>query len=169
MQEIKSYENFPLWMTLASSLLLSIYAIGAFILAGFGISIAILYLLYCLVIEIRILKHSCVNCYYYGKICGLGRGKLGPLLFKKGDPKKFIEKKNSWFIMLPDFMVVVFPIIGGILFLIWEFSWLLVAILTGLIIIFFGGNAIIRGSIACKYCKQREIGCPADELFSRKK
>jgi hypothetical protein len=27
----------------------------------------------------------------------------------------------------------------------------------------------VRGHIACKYCKQREIGCPAQRLFDRTK
>jgi hypothetical protein len=28
---------------------------------------------------------------------------------------------------------------------------------------------MIRGSIACKYCKQRELGCPAEQMFAKKK
>jgi F0F1-type ATP synthase membrane subunit c/vacuolar-type H+-ATPase subunit K len=30
------------------------------------------------------------------------------------------------------------------------------------------GNGYIRGNLTCKYCKQREIGCPAEQLFSKK-
>ncbi|MFH1684097.1 MAG: hypothetical protein ABIA67_04360 [Candidatus Margulisiibacteriota bacterium] len=26
----------------------------------------------------------------------------------------------------------------------------------------------LRGSLACKFCKQRELGCPAEQLFSKK-
>lgn len=136
-------------------------------MAGFGIIFSVLYLLYCIWIEIEILRKSCVNCYYYGKICGLGRGKLCPFFFKKGNPEKFAEMELSWFKMLPDFMVIIFPIIGGIIFLLKDFNWLIVAILTILVIVYFGGNAIIRGSFACKYCKQREIGCPAEKMFSK--
>ena len=29
------------------------------------------------------------------------------------------------------------------------------------------GNAIVRGSLACKHCMQRELGCPAEKLFSK--
>jgi uncharacterized membrane protein len=48
MEEPKSYENFPIQIALLSNLVaISIYAIGAYILVGFGILLSILYLLYC--------------------------------------------------------------------------------------------------------------------------
>jgi len=28
---------------------------------------------------------------------------------------------------------------------------------------------LARGSLTCKYCQQRELGCPADLLFTKKK
>ena len=73
------------------------------------------------------------------------------------------ERYYTWF---SDF----FPSsIGGIILLIFSFSWLIVVLLVVLVFLGFGGNAVIRGSFACKYCKQREIGCPAERLFSKKK
>ena len=46
MEEPETYENFPVRIALLSNLVaLSIYALGAYILAGFGIVFAILYLL----------------------------------------------------------------------------------------------------------------------------
>ncbi|MDI6885002.1 MAG: hypothetical protein QMD22_01365 [archaeon] len=169
MEEPKTYENFPAWIPIVANLVtLSIYAIGAYILAGFGILFAILYLLYCLWIEIGILRRSCVDCYYYGKVCGLGKGKLCSVFFKKGDPQKFVEKEIPWAQLLPDFMVFIIPLAGGIILLVRAFTWLLVALLAIILILSFGGNAVIRGSFACKYCKQREIGCPAEQLFGSK-
>jgi hypothetical protein len=70
--------------------------------------------------------------------------------------------------MLPDFLVFIFPIIGGIVLLVRSFSWLLVVLLAVLIALSFGGNAVIRGQFACKYCKQREIGCPGAKAFGGK-
>ncbi|RZN37037.1 MAG: hypothetical protein EFT35_07065 [Methanophagales archaeon ANME-1-THS] len=169
MEAPKTYDNFPAWIAILSNLVsLSIYTLGAYILAGFGILFAILYLLYCLWLEVQILRKSCVDCYYYGKVCGLGKGKLCPLLFKQGDPKKFVEKEVTWAQILPDFMVFIIPLVGGIILLVRDFTWLLVALLIILGILAFGGTALIRGSFACKYCKQREIGCPAEQLFGGK-
>lgn len=154
-------------VVLSNLVSISIYAIGAYILSGFGILFSILYLFYCLWVEIGVLRGSCVNCYYYGKVCGLGKGKLCSLLFEKGNPQKFVEKEISWSKMLPDFLVFVFPIVGGIVLLVIDFNWLLTAILAVLVILSFGGNAVIRGSFACKYCKQRKIGCPAEKAFRK--
>jgi hypothetical protein len=170
MQKTQSYENFPLWIILLSNFVaLSIYALGAYILAGFGIWPAVLYLLYCLWLEFRLWKEGCVNCYYYGKFCGFGKGKLCSLFFKKGDPQKFVEKQFSWTDMLPDFIVPILPLVGGIVLLIINFNWPLLVMLAALIILYFSGNAVIRGSFTCKYCRQKEIGCPALELFGGKK
>ena len=165
-----TFENFPTWMALLSSLVsISIYAIGAYVLSGIGILFSILYLIYCLWIEIRVLRVACVNCYYYGRVCGLGRGRVCSLFFKRGDPRKFVEREASLRQILPDFMVSIFPIVGGIILLVRNFTWLLVAMLAILVILSFWGTAVIRGSFACKYCKQREIGCPAEKLFSKEK
>lgn len=170
MEEPETYENFPAWIAILSNLVsISIYVLGAYILAGFGILFALLYLLYCLWLEVRILRRSCVDCYYYGKVCGLGKGKLCALLFRKGDPQKFVEKEISWAHILPDFMVSIIPLAGGIILLVRDFTWLLAALLIILGFLSFGCTAVIRGSFACKYCKQREIGCPAEQLFGGKK
>ena len=170
MKGAKSYKNFPIWIVLLSNILaISIYVIGAYILAGFGVLFSALYLLYCLLMEIMVLRRSCVDCYYYGKVCGLGKGKLCPLLFKKGKPERFVKKEVSLFSVLPDFMVFIFPIVGGIILSIRNFTWLLVALMIILAVLSLGGNAVMRGSFVCKYCKQREIGCPAEKLFSKEK
>lgn len=168
MKELDSYESFPLRIVLLSNVVtIAIYAIGAYIFSGFGTWWAVLYLVYCGWIEVRVYRHSCVNCYYYGKVCGFGKGKLCSLLLKKGDPQKFVETQINWFDLVPDFMVFILPTIGGIVLLVTAFSWVVLALLAVLLVLSFGGNALVRGSFACKYCKQKEFGCPAEKLFSK--
>ncbi len=168
--ETRTYENFPAKIVLLSNTVaVLLYGLGAYIIGGLGIPFFILYLLYCLWLEVRVLKCSCVYCYYYGKVCGFGKGKLCSWLFKRSDPQHFAERKISWYDILPDMMVLLFPLIGGIVLLIKEFTWLLVVLLVILVFLSLGGNAIIRGSFVCRYCRQREIGCPAEKLFSGRK
>ena len=168
MQNNKAYDNFPIWIPLLSCVLsIAIYTLGAIIFYQLAILFTVLYLLYCLWIEFRILQKSCVNCYYYGKICGLGRGKLSPLFFKKGNPARFTETEISWKDLIPDFLVMIFPLVGGIIALIMDFTWLILVLMVVLAVLSFCGNAVMRGSLACKYCKQRELGCPAEQLFSK--
>jgi len=166
----KSYDNFPLWIPFIAILISVIsYGIGSIILSGFGIIFAVLYILYCICVEVMVIFRSCKNCWYYGRICGLGKGKIAPLYVKKGDTKNFADRDISMVHMIPDFMVVIFPLIGGIILLILDFSLYVLVLMIVLAVLFFSGTAFIRSTFTCKYCKQREIGCPADEMFSKKK
>ena len=166
MQKTQSFETFPIGIVvLTAAVAIAIYALGVYVLLGFGVLAAVLYALYCLAVEGLVLKRSCANCYYYGKRCGLGRGTLCALLFKRGDPRRFVEREASWADMLPDFLVVLLPIAGGIVLSIRDFTWLRVAALVLLVGLSFVGNAVSRGMFACRYCRQREIGCPAATLF----
>lgn len=160
------YENYP-WSTviLANLLSLSIYAIGAYIISSLGIGYAVVYLFYCLFLEIRLLKTGCANCYYYGKVCGFGKGKLSALLFEKGDNIQFSQRKLTWKDLIPDLLVTVLPLVAGIISLIYGFSWLTVALMIILLVLSTGGNALVRGRLTCGKCKQHELGCPAEELF----
>jgi len=170
MQEIKSCENFPIWIPLVAIFVSIIcYILGAIILVGFGIIVVILYLAYCLGVEMLVVFRSCKFCYYYNRVCGLGKGKIASLFTKKGDPKKFTERNVNPSDLIPDFLVTVFPIVGGVILLVLNFSFIRIGMIILLAILSFGGTAIIRGYLACKYCKQREIGCPAQQFFSKNK
>jgi len=169
MKDVISYERFPVPIVFLSNLLaVSIYAIGIYIMARCGILWVVLYLIYCGLFELRLLRYHCVNCYYYDKVCAFGKGKLSALLFKKGSPEKFAEKQIKWVDLLPDFLILLFPLIGGIVLLVTDFNWLILVLLILLLVLSFPGNAFIRGSFACKYCKQKELGCPAEKLFNKK-
>lgn len=167
-KSITPYENFPFPMVLFSVLVnISIYALGVVILSGFGNIMAAIYLLYCLGVEIHVMKMSCVDCCYYGRWCAFGRGKLAPLLFKQGDPKRFASKCISWKELLPDMLVLLIPFVGGVSLLIRGFSLNVVIMIAVLCALSFGGNYIVRSQVACKYCKQRELGCPAERFFAK--
>ena len=132
-----------------------------------NILFAALYVVYIFGLEIRLLAKSCKYCYYHGKLCAFGKGKCSALFFRKGKPENFLKTEITMKDIIPDFLTFIFPLIGGIVVLLSNFSWLVVVLLAILVILGFGGNAVVRGSFACKYCKQREIGCPAEKLFNR--
>jgi len=166
--ESETYERFPPGIILLSNAqTLLIYVIGASILAGFGFWFALLYVAYCLWFELRILTRSCVNCYYYGSYCGMGRGKVCSWFFKRGNPERFLNHTISWWDLVPDFMVSIIPLVGGIILLIGDFSWMIVFFLFFLLVLSTVGSAMIRGNFLCKFCKQRVLGCPAQQLFNR--
>jgi hypothetical protein len=165
-----TFESFPLWMAaMADTVAFGIYIIGAYIMFKFGAVFGWLYLFFCLIVEIGVMRLSCIHCYYYGKLCGLGRGKLASLFFGKGDPKKFLEKKITWKDLIPDLLVALIPFIIGIYLLIVAFSLAILFLIILLFALATLGNGIVRSNFACKYCKQKELGCPAEKLFAKAK
>jgi hypothetical protein len=170
MRQAESYKNYPCWIMLISNLVsFLIYLIGAVIISRIGPVWLGLYLAYIVWLELRVMRHSCVNCYYYGRYCAFGKGKISSWLFRKGDPRKFLKREITWKDILPDFLVSLVPLIAGIIILALNFSWLLLMLIVLLVVLTSVGNGFVRGSLACKFCKQREIGCPAEKLFNRKK
>ncbi len=167
MQASQTYERFPMSIVfLSNALSMSIYAIGIYVFASLGPWWVVPYVLYCLWMEFRLLKKSCANCHYYGKPCGSGRGWVCSLLFRQGSPDTFAKRELSWWDLAPDLMVSLLPLIGGIVQLARGWSWLLIALLVALLVLSSAGNAIVRGRFMCRYCRQREIGCPAEKLFA---
>ena len=66
-------------------------------------------------------------------------------------------------------MVTLIPLAAGIAMLIQDFSWLVLFLIVTLIFLGSVGAGFVRGQLACKYCKQRELGCPAERLFGKTK
>jgi hypothetical protein len=166
MQEPGCHENYPSVIVIASNLVsFLIYGIGAYILYSLSLALFIGYILFILLLECRLLSRHCVDCYYYGKTCAFGKGKLSSLFFPGGNPDQFNQKKITWKDIVPDFLVFIIPIFAGILLMIQEFTWIIFCLVIALLLMGFFGNAIVRGHRACRYCKQRKIGCPAVRLF----
>jgi hypothetical protein len=168
MEPSNTYENYPCWIRTISNLVsLSIYTIGAYIIYRLGVFWLALYLLYILWFELRLMKKSCTKCYYYGKCCAFGKGKISSWIFKK-DSGAFTDRKITWKDIVPDFLVALVPVAVGIVLLIMNFSWLILILIILLGFLVSAGNGFVRGQLACKFCKQREIGCPAEQLFNKK-
>jgi hypothetical protein len=162
------YENYPFTIILISNLFqFCVYFIGAFIISQIGYFWLIPYFAYILFLEFKLLKTSCVNCYYYGKRCAFGKGKISSIFFKKGN-ELFCQRKITWKNILPDFLVSIIPFTIGIILLILNFNWLNLGLIILLVLLSSFGNGFIRSSLACKYCKQKELGCPAEKLFQKK-
>jgi len=162
------YDEFPLSLVLFCIVVnISIYIVGAYLIAPLGKIFVALYLLYCLWMEIRVLIMSCRDCYYYGKLCAFGKGKICSLLFKKGSPERFKRKKITWINLMPDFLVSLIPLVIGGFYLVQSFTWLRLSFILVLVIIAFPVTGFVRGSISCKFCRQKEIGCPAVQLFTK--
>jgi hypothetical protein len=169
-EKIKIYEDYPPGIILVSNLLnILIYAIGAFILYQIGFIWLVLYVIYALILEFRLISSHCTNCYYYGKYCAFGKGKIGSMFFKKGDLDRFCKMRLTWKSLIPDMLVSLIPIVVGITLLIIDFSWSILLFVMLLILLTSFGNGFVRRNLACRYCKQKKLGCPAEKLFNKNK
>ena len=161
-----TYEKFPLRTVLISNLAaLLIYGLGFAILIRTGLYFALIYLLYVLLLELRLIKNHCTGCYYHGRICGFGKGRISAWFFKKKNPAEFCNKSFTWKDMIPDILISLVPLVTGIVLLILKFD---IIVLSEMLIIVFlttSGNGYVRGKLTCRFCKQRELGCPAAALF----
>ncbi|MFH1072605.1 MAG: hypothetical protein V1743_04210 [Nanoarchaeota archaeon] len=170
MEKEQWHENYPFWIVFFSNFVsAAIYLSGAFIMQHIGLLWVIVYVIFIGILEFRLLKGHCVNCYYYGKTCAFGKGRISRIFFKKGDVSRFCKKQMAWKDIVPDFMVSLIPAVIGIILLIKKFNLVLLSLVLIILILAFVGNGIIRSKLACKYCKQRKIGCPAEQLFNKKK
>ena len=170
MNKDRYFENYPFCIVFSSILVsAAIYLIGAVIIYMTGLAWLILYLIFLGILEFRLMKGHCVKCYYFGKTCAFGRGKLSSIFFKKGNSNEFNKMNMTWKSILPDFLVSLIPLVTGIVLLIEDFDWILLSMVVLLIILTFAGNAFVRSQRACKYCKQRQRGCPAQKLFDKRK
>ena len=161
-------KNYPWWIVTVSNIVpLITYILGIFIMGRIGILWMFLFIGYILFIEFRLMADGCPDCYYYGKWCAFGRGKLSSLFFKKGDPERFTCRQVTWKELAPDFLITLIPVISGIVLLILHFYLSILLAVIGLVLLGSVGNAFVRGQLACKSCKQGEIGCPALELFNK--
>lgn len=164
----KIYENYPWWSIVLSDLVpLTIYVIAGVLIYQFGLIAFIIYLIYFAILEITYYPRACVYCYYYGKWCFSGKGKVAALFFKKQDPKIFCKRKANFLSTLPELLVVIVPVILGVYLLIQDFNlWVLILIIFDILLWMFG-NALVRGKLACPHCAQGQICCPASNLFNK--
>lgn len=168
MQEPVCKENYPVWTVCISNLVsLLIYGIGAYVLSQFGLLWVIAYIIFIIIFEFRLIGRHCTDCYYYGRTCAFGKGRLSALLFNRGSPERFTAMTITWKDIVPDFLLFIIPVLAGVLLLVRGFTWTILILIIALLLLGFAGNALVRGQLACKYCRQREIGCPAMQLFNK--
>lgn len=103
-------------------------------------------------------KIVCTNCYYYGRWCCMGWGKLSALLFKKGNIDRF--RRSAGIRIAPAFYVllVLVPLIMVIITLVQEFTVPKIVVLVILLLISIYSMFLSRKR-NCSRCKMKPI-CP---------
>ena len=167
MDDCPCRDRYPSWMVLVTMMhALSVYAFGLALTFLAHPWLSVIYVAMVALMECRLLRKSCTDCYYHGQRCAFGRGRLSGRLFPPGDGSTFRRTDLSWKVMAPDVLMTMFPVLSGAWALISTFSWWALLALASFILLITAGNSLIRGNLACRHCVQREMGCPAERLFN---
>jgi hypothetical protein len=158
----KGLEKFPTSWIIGQNLFLTFYFAMAFIgmypLQIYRIPIvSLLFAIYIILMLVFVLrKHLCTNCYYYGKSCHVGWGKLSACLFKQKSGNYELGGKlaNVTWILV----ATILPIIGIGAVVIWKWVSLYYTLLFIVFIVMSGLNFAIQKK-SCEKCKMRFI-CP---------
>jgi len=125
--------------------------------------VAWIYLAFAIIMVFVVLrKLVCINCYYYGKWCGIGWGKLSALIFKKGSIKKFNTSIGLKLAPITYGLLTLIPLIVVVISIIQGFTISKIVVLILLLLISFYSGTISRKK-TCAECKMRLI-CPGSAV-----
>jgi uncharacterized membrane protein len=153
-------EKFPIYrIILSNALMLFWIALGTAACGFFNTLVVWIYLL-CAVLTIFVLlrKAVCTHCYYYGKWCSAGWGKLAALLFRKGNMEQFGTCLGARLAPLIYGLLLLVPLVFGMISLIQKFTLFKIIVLILLILVAVYSGTINRKK-ACAICKMKLI-CP---------
>lgn len=100
----------------------------------------------------------CGNCYYHGKLCHVGWGKLSALYCRPGDISRF--GKGMGGAMIPVFygLMAVVPLVFGILSAVKSFSILKAGLILLFLFLVLMSSFVLRKK-GCEACRMRNV-CP---------
>jgi hypothetical protein len=147
-------------------ILIVAFALGIYILSGIRDLFGVVYVIYSLIALTLILPLSrCVSCFYHGKLCNTGWGKVAAYLFPKGmnhavhaeaDESKYIEHYNYAILL---HLLWLIPLLGSFFQLLRKRGMIVLILFLAYLFILLLEKIVLK-KLACKRCNQREF-CPA--------
>jgi hypothetical protein len=159
------YDEFPLstviynWVAVGG-----LMALGGVIAAQFGLGVLAGYALLLVVALVGILATVCARCAgYYGRRCGLGLGKVVPLLFKQGQTDTYLRTSTQIIFLILFLIGMAWPIVGGAVLLARGFSvGRLVQLVAAVALLL--AFAVPHPRLVCSHCHQGACGaCPVGQ------
>ncbi|MCD4740626.1 hypothetical protein K8R43_05580 [archaeon] len=149
-------EEYPkLSIVLGNFAMLLWIGFGAFACWLFNPLIAWTYLAFAILMVYIVLKKVvCTNCYYHGKWCCLGWGKLSAVMFKKGNVEEFNRSIGTKLAPLTYGLLALVPLVLLVFSLVQEFTVQKIALL-GLIILIVAYSGAIARKKSCESCKMK--------------
>jgi len=158
------YEEFSKFIIILGNILMLLWiTLGTIACWFLSPLIALFYLLFALIMIFVVLrKMVCANCYYHGKWCAMGWGKLSAIFFRKGDIDKFGSGIGIKLAPVTYGLLTLIPLILIVISLVRGFLIFKVILLILLLFISFYSGSINRKK-TCAKCKMRII-CPGSAV-----
>lgn len=161
-------ESFPLFWIVSENLLhLSTWTIAGLLIGplrfrGWPIA-TLLWVIIVVSIQILLKKHNCSGCYYYGKFCHLGWGRLAQCLFRPDSGNMHTGMNLSLFYILSPPTILFIALLIGIFLQVRVWHWLFLGAYLALNLIAFP----VRKK-GCQLCAIRER-CPGSASNTSKR
>jgi hypothetical protein len=140
------------WMVLGAA-----FALGVYILTDIKHVLGIAYVIYSIVALTFILPLSrCAHCFYHGKLCNTGWGKVAAYLVAKGDESKYVKYYNYAIFL---HLLWIIPLLASFVQLIRERDLKSLIIFLAYSFVLFVEKIFLK-KLGCIRCRLREI-CPA--------
>jgi len=152
------YDDYPIRIVILNLIeLLSALVLGLLLVAQLGWWAVLLYAVVgCLGLMLA-LAYGCTRCFYYGRVCGLGLGKIAPLVFRQRDEEEFgqaISQTVAWTLVG---LVLALPVAAGLVSLARGLSVpglaMLVVFLVLIVVI-----VLTHSRYVCGHCRQARDG-----------
>jgi hypothetical protein len=161
------YDEFPVSTVIYNwAMVGGVMALGAAVAVRFGVGVLVAYGLLLVVGLVGIMATVCARCEsYYGQRCGLGLGKIAPLLFKRGQTDLYLRTPMQYVYVILLLVGMAWPIVGGIILLrdglsVGRLVQLVAAV--ALLLAF----AVPHPRLVCSHCRQGECGaCLLGEMM----
>lgn len=115
-----------------------------------------------LMIYVVLRKLVCTHCYYYGKRCSIGWGKLAAIMFSRGSIERFPETTGIKIAPFVYGSLTLVPVIVLIVLMLKQFD-----IIQPVLLVFILGFGFYSGTVtrkrSCSRCKMRII-CPGSAV-----
>ena len=159
-------EEYPLGFVAGQNLLYLVYFAVGFLgmsslrLGGYPV-VSLAYVAFLAVMLLVVLrKHICTHCYYYGKRCGTGWGRLAALLFARGSGNYRLGVKLA---AVTWMVATVVPVVGTAFALVLHYSPSKLALLG--VFLLLTPAVLLFHRASCASCRVRNV-CPASMVRS---
>jgi hypothetical protein len=163
------YDEFPVSTVIYNAVTAGgVLALGVVISVQFGLGVLIGYVLLLAVAAVGVLATVCARCEsYYGRRCGLGLGRIVPVLFKQGRTDLYLRTPMQFVYVILFLVAMVWPIVGGAILLAGGFGvGRLVQLIATVVLLLALGAPHPR--LVCSHCRQGECGaCPVGRMLRK--